>query len=107
MSKSIATQVTELNDRIAKLTERRDALLNKAGAADFNPAEGTVLEFNYGRKEKTILVGVVLGVKRPDEGKPGGTFIVLEVGSGIDKKVLTVPVGDVIRPEQAEDQAAE
>lgn len=107
MSKSIATQIAELDTRIAKLQERRAELANKVEASEFNPEQGAVLSFDYGRKEKTVLEGTVLGIKRPEEGKPGGTFIVFEVGSGIDKRVLTVPVGDVHRPVEADDFAAE
>lgn len=103
MSKSIATQIAELDARIAKLTERKAELSAKVQAASFDPEVGAQYEFNYGRKDRVVLSGVVLGVKRPEEGKPGGTFIVFESGTGIDKKVLTVPVGDVILTDTAED----
>lgn len=102
MSKSIATQIAELDARIAKLQERRVELATKVEAASFNPEVGAEYSFNYGRKDKQVLTGTVLGVKRPEEGKPGGTFIVFESGAGVDKKVLTVPVGDVILSAEAQ-----
>jgi hypothetical protein len=102
MSKSINTQIAEIDAKIVKLQARRAELADKSEAAAFEPEAGAVLSFSYGRKDPVTLTGTVLGIKRPEEGKPGGTFVVFQTGEGADTKVLTVPVGDVQRPAQAE-----
>lgn len=102
MSKSIATQIAAIEARITKLTAHRDALTAKQNANTVLPAVGDTITFNYGRKDKKVLTGTVLGITLPTEGKPGAPIIKALAGSGLETQVVSLYVTDIIVPQAAE-----
>lgn len=97
MSASAKTKLAAALAQHAKLAALIPQLQAEADR-EFDPAdlaEGERVKINYGRAGKVNeMEGKVLGVKIP-EGK-GSTFIVVQVGEGVDTEVVKVVPSQVL-----------
>lgn len=97
MAKTTAQKIAAAQALLASLPATIAALQAKL-VTEFDPAtlvEGERIRANAARGGKEEIVeGVFLGAKIP-EGK-GSTFLVLEVGTGIDKRIVNVVPSQVL-----------
>ena len=70
--------------------------------ASNEPVANLSLAFNYGRKDKKVLTGTVLGITLPTEGKPGAPIIKALTGYGLETQLVSLYVTDIIVPQAAE-----
>jgi hypothetical protein len=93
MAKNIRQQISDLTDKIAKLTQEKAALEvqaeNVVDTAAVQP--GRIVTFDYGKGEtKRSLTGQVVGRKDVAEGVKGGDMVKVAVGEGFDALLLTI-----------------
>lgn len=101
MSKQITTRIEFLTARIEKDQAELADLQAKSAALTADLTPGAVVQFHYGRKEKLVLSGTVLGVAKP-EGK-GPTIVKVLTGEGANSSILSIYPTDVI-VQAAEDE---
>lgn len=97
MAKTTAQKIAAAQALLASLPATIAALQAKL-VTEFDPAtlvQGERIRANAARGgKKEIVEGIFLGAKIP-EGK-GSTFLVLEVGTGIDKRIVNVVPSQVL-----------
>lgn len=109
MAKTIAQKIAAAEALLLSLPATIAALKAKA-VTEFDPTTLTVgerIKANAARGGKEdVVIGVFLGAKIP-EGK-GSTFLVLEVGEGIDKRIVNIVPSQVLaRLDVAQEGTAE
>lgn len=111
-------KLQRLQDQIAKLQQRYDDVLNdrvpqkKAAAPVYTPAVGDKVLATVGRKTATTNPtsepGVVIAVRQPAEGEKGAPQVRVRIKEGsFEEQLVTLYFAQVVKIEEAADQAAE
>lgn len=96
-----------LTAKITALQAELDALVLAGDVGDFDPKDGDVVVYRFGRGENTQnYVGKVLGIRAPAAGEKGGTIAKVITGEGYDAEVRGVFLSKIIRLATEEEAAS-